>query len=88
MREVARASDRAALSPITWSPDGRRFAYGARDGVWVHTVGEAGGTKIADGEVVTAVAWSSAPTVAGGGRSPSPVWSAAPSGHPRAIAWQ
>lgn len=57
---MARASDRAALSPIAWSPDGRRFAYGARDGVWVHAVGEAGGTKIAGGEVVTAVAWSSA----------------------------
>lgn len=58
MREVVRASDRAALSPIAWSPDGRRFAYGARDGVWIHTVGETQGTKIADGEVVTAVAWS------------------------------
>ncbi|MGH2403911.1 MAG: hypothetical protein ACRDGN_05525 [bacterium] len=57
-REVVRASDRAALSPIAWSPDGRRFAYGARDGVWIHTVGDIKGAKIADGEVVTAVAWS------------------------------
>ncbi len=58
VRGVARATDRAALSPIAWSPDGRRFAYGGRDGVWVHPLGDPGGAKIAGGEVVTAVAWS------------------------------
>jgi Tol biopolymer transport system component len=46
------------LSPVAWAPDGRRFAYGARDGVWVHGVGDAGGARIAPGEAVTAVAWS------------------------------
>lgn len=57
VQHVTRATDRAALSPIAWSPDGRRFAYG-RDGVWVHQIGDAAGTKITSGEVVTAVAWS------------------------------
>jgi Tol biopolymer transport system component len=59
--QVARATDRAALSPIAWSPDGQRFAYGGRDGVWVHRVGDPAGTKIAPGAGVTAVAW--APTM-------------------------
>ncbi len=58
VQQVARVTDRAALSPIAWSPDGRRFAYGRRDGVWVHQIGDAVGTKITSGEVVTAVAWS------------------------------
>ncbi len=58
VREVVRATDRSALSPIAWSADGRRFAYGARDGVWVHSVGDTKGVRVADGEVVTAVAWS------------------------------
>ncbi len=56
--EVVRATDRAALSPLAWSPDGRRFAYGARDGVWVHKPGDPAGAKIADTEVPTAVVWS------------------------------
>ncbi|MBI3997724.1 MAG: PD40 domain-containing protein [Armatimonadetes bacterium] len=56
--EVARATDRAALSPLAWSPDGRRYAYGARDGVWIHQISDRAGTRIAIGEVVTAVAWS------------------------------
>ncbi len=60
VREVARVTDRAALSPIAWSPDGRRFAYGGRDGVWMHRLGDSVGTKITGGEVVTAVAWSAA----------------------------
>jgi hypothetical protein len=55
---VARATDRAALSPVAWSPDGRRFAYGGRDGVWVHGPGETRGARLAPGEAVTAVAWS------------------------------
>ncbi|MGQ0571432.1 MAG: hypothetical protein ACT4P5_18165 [Armatimonadota bacterium] len=58
VRGVARATDRAALSPVAWAPDGGRFAYGGRDGVWVHTLGDAAGAKIAPGETVTAVAWS------------------------------
>jgi Tol biopolymer transport system component len=53
-----RGTDRAALSPAAWSPDGRRFAYGARDGVWVHAPGDPAGKRIAEGENVTAVAWS------------------------------
>jgi Tol biopolymer transport system component len=58
VRGVGRATDRAALSPVAWAPDGRRFAYGGRDGVWVHRLGDAAGAKIAPGDVVTAVAWS------------------------------
>jgi Tol biopolymer transport system component len=58
VRGVTRATDRAALSPVAWAPDGRRFAYGGRDGVWVHRLGDAVGTRVAPGEVVTAVAWS------------------------------
>jgi WD40 repeat protein len=61
--EVARATDRAALSPIAWSPDGRRFAYGGRDGVWVHRLGDPTGSKIASGDAVTAVAWSAGANV-------------------------
>jgi Tol biopolymer transport system component len=56
--QVARATDRAALSPVAWSPDGQRFAYGGRDGVWIHRIGDVVGTKIAPGVGVTAVAWS------------------------------
>jgi hypothetical protein len=55
---VVRGTDRAALSPIAWSPDGRRFAYGSREGVWVHGVDDPAGVRIAPGEVVTAIAWS------------------------------
>jgi Tol biopolymer transport system component len=58
VKDVARATDRPALSPIAWSADGQRFAYGTRDGVWVHGVGDGKGARIADGGVVTAVAWS------------------------------
>lgn len=58
--DVARATDRPALSPLDWSPDGGQFAYGSRDGVWVHHVGDAAGKKIAPGEAVTALAWSPA----------------------------
>jgi dipeptidyl aminopeptidase/acylaminoacyl peptidase len=58
VEQVARATDRVALSPVAWSPDGQRFAYGGRDGVWVHRLGDAAGTKIAPGAGVTAVAWS------------------------------
>ncbi|MDR7523125.1 MAG: hypothetical protein QN168_11735 [Armatimonadota bacterium] len=58
--EVERATDRAALSPVAWSPDGSRFAYGGRDGVWVHHLGDPAGRKIAEGAAVTAVAWSRA----------------------------
>ncbi|MDR7417965.1 MAG: hypothetical protein QN178_03535 [Armatimonadota bacterium] len=60
---VTRATDRVALSPIAWSADGRRFAYGARDGVWVHGLGDAGGARIAPGEAVTAVSWSASADV-------------------------
>lgn len=55
---VGRATERAALSPVAWAPDGRRFAYGGRDGVWVHRLNDTAGVRIAPGEVVTAVAWS------------------------------
>lgn len=58
--EVVRATDRPALSPIAWSPDGRRFAYGGGDGVWVHTLGDSAGERIVTGGPVTAVAWSRA----------------------------
>lgn len=58
VEQVARATDRAALSPVAWSQDGHRFAYGGRDGVWVHRVGDAAGTKIAPGSGVTAVSWA------------------------------
>lgn len=58
--EVVRATDRPALSPMVWSPDGGQFAYGSRDGVWVHHVGDATGRKIAPGEAVTILAWSPA----------------------------
>jgi WD40 repeat protein len=60
IKEVARATDRPALSPIAWSGDGQRFAYGTRDGVWVHRLGDAKGTRIAGGGAVTAVGWSAA----------------------------
>lgn len=60
---VARVTDRVALSPVAWAPDNRRFAYGARDGVWVHGVGAAGGARIAPGEAVTAVSWSASADV-------------------------
>jgi len=63
VKEVARATDRLALSPVAWSGDGQRFAYGTRDGVWVHGLGDATGARIADGSVVTAVAWSGAADV-------------------------
>jgi Tol biopolymer transport system component len=56
--DVARATDRAALSPVAWSPDAHRFVYGARDGVWMHRLGDGRGSRIAPGEAVTAVAWS------------------------------
>ena len=56
---VRRLVDRPALSPAAWSPDGRHFAYGAADGVYV-TALEGGGTprRIAPADVVTAVSWS------------------------------
>ncbi len=60
---VARATDRAALSPVAWSADGRRFAYGTRDGVWVHGLDDLAGARIAQGAAVTAVAWSGAADV-------------------------
>ena len=61
--EVTRATDRPALSPIAWSPDGLQFAYGGRDGVWVHTLGDAVGERIATGGPITAVAWARADDV-------------------------
>lgn len=57
---VGRATDRAALSPVAWAPEGGQFAYGTRGGVWVHELGDLVGTRIAAGDVVTAVAWSPA----------------------------
>lgn len=56
--EVGRITDRAALSPVAWAPEGDRLAYGTRGGVWVHELGDLAGTRIAAGDVVTAVAWS------------------------------
>jgi Tol biopolymer transport system component len=58
VREVARATERPALSPVAWSGDGRRFAYGTRDGVWVQAVSEGRDERIVRGGVVSAVAWS------------------------------
>jgi hypothetical protein len=57
---VGRATDRAALSPVAWAPEGEQFAYGTRGGVWVHELGDLVGTRIAAGDAVTAVAWSRA----------------------------
>jgi Tol biopolymer transport system component len=56
---VRRLIDRPALSPAAWSPDGRRFAYGAADGVYVASADSGGGGRqIAPADVVTAVSWS------------------------------
>lgn len=59
VKEVSRATDRPALSPVAWSADGQRFAYGTRGGLWVHGLGDRTGARVAEGQVVTAVAWSS-----------------------------
>lgn len=56
--DVVRATDRPALSPLSWSSDGGQFAYGSRDGVWVHRVGDPVGNKIAPGGAVTSLAWA------------------------------
>lgn len=58
VKDVSRATDRPALSPISWAADGRRFAYGTREGLWVHAVGDARGARIVEGGIVNAVAWS------------------------------
>lgn len=55
---VAAVSEREALSPVAWAPDGRRFAYGARDGVWVHDPRGPVERLVATGGPVGAVAWS------------------------------
>jgi Tol biopolymer transport system component len=55
---VARATQQSALSPVAWAPDGRRFAFGARDGVWVQRVDGDAAVRLAPGQVVTAVAWA------------------------------
>jgi Tol biopolymer transport system component len=55
---VAAASEREALSPVAWAPDGRRFVYGARDGVWVYDPHGPLERRVAAGGPVSAVAWS------------------------------
>lgn len=57
---VAATSEREALSPVAWAPEGRRFAYGARDGVWVHDPRGPVERRVAAGGPVSAVAWSGA----------------------------
>jgi Tol biopolymer transport system component len=57
---VEPASDHAALSPAAWAPDGRRFAYGTRDGVWIHGARGTADRRVVSGRAVTAVAWSAA----------------------------
>lgn len=52
-----RLTDRAALSPVAWAPDGRTLAYGDNQGVWV--VPLAGRErKVAAVGVATQVEWS------------------------------
>jgi len=52
-----RIMDRPALSPAVWAPDGRRFAYGGADGLYVSTP-DGPPRRIAPAEVVTALSWS------------------------------
>jgi Tol biopolymer transport system component len=54
---VRRLVDRPALSPAVWGPDGRRFAYGGGDGIYVAAV-DAPPRRIAPADVVTAISWS------------------------------
>ncbi len=54
---VRRLVDRPALSPAVWSPDGRRFAYGGADGVYVAAQNQPP-RRIAPAAVVTTVSWS------------------------------
>jgi Tol biopolymer transport system component len=57
--DVRRLIDRPALSPAAWSPDGRQFAYGAADGVYVAGLeGAITPRRIAPANVVTNVSWS------------------------------
>ncbi|MDR7556682.1 MAG: hypothetical protein QN157_13895 [Armatimonadota bacterium] len=55
---VTRATQQSALSPVAWAPDGRRFAFGARDGLWVQRVDGDAAVRVAPGQVVTAAAWA------------------------------
>jgi Tol biopolymer transport system component len=54
---VRRLIDRPALSPAVWSPDGRRFAYGGADGIYV-AAPDGSPRHVAPAEVVTALSWS------------------------------
>ena len=54
---VGRLVDRPALSPAVWAPDGRRFAYGGADGIYV-AAADGAPRLIAPAEVVTALSWS------------------------------
>lgn len=54
---VRRLIDRPALSPAAWSPDGRQFAYGGADGIYV-TAPVGSPRRVAPAEVVTALSWS------------------------------
>lgn len=54
---VERIVEQPALSPAAWSPDGLRFAYGARGGLYVAALG-GGARLIGPAGVPTAVAWS------------------------------
>lgn len=54
---VRRLIDRPALSPAVWSPDGRRFAYGGADGLYV-AAPDGPPRRIAPADVVTALSWS------------------------------
>jgi dipeptidyl aminopeptidase/acylaminoacyl peptidase len=54
---VRRIIDRPALSPAVWAPDGRRFAYGGVDGIYIGGV-DGSARRIAPAEVVTALSWS------------------------------
>jgi Tol biopolymer transport system component len=56
--DVGPASAHAALSPVAWAADSRRFAYGTRDGVWVHRADESVDRRVASGGAVTALVWS------------------------------
>lgn len=52
-----RLTDRAALSPAAWAPDGQALAYADRQGMWIAELGGRERKVVATG-VATAVDWS------------------------------
>ncbi len=55
--DTRRIVDRPALSPVAWSPDGRRIVYGTARGLWVTGL-DGAEQQLMPGAVVSAVSWS------------------------------